>query len=159
ELVACSWYINAPKSIQINDTEDEIKRLTDSQFKLLYQLAPTAHRLLVTGCAGSGKTMLAAETARRMVHLAKKRVLFTCYNRNLATWIRNSSFFADNGLMMVANYHQLCADFARSAGIEPPKRLGDNRAENDPVFKEVYPNLLLDIAAKVGAQFDAIIID
>ena len=159
ELIACSWYINAPKSIQIKDTENEIKRLTDSQFKLLYQLAPTARRLLATGCAGTGKTMLAAETARRMVLLARRRVLFTCYNRNLATWIRTSPFFVDNGLMMVSNYQKLCADFARGAGLDLPKPIGDNHEEKDPIFKETYPNLLLEVAGKTGEQFDAIIVD
>lgn len=121
ELVACSWYINSSKSIQIYDTENEIKKLTEKQFKLLYQLAPTAHRLLISGCAGSGKTILAAEIASRMVRLDKKRVLFTCYNRNLALWLRTSSFFVDNGLMMVSNYQKLCADFARNWGISHGK--------------------------------------
>lgn len=159
ELVAHSWYINAPKYIQIRDTENEIKRLTDSQFKLLYQLAPTARRLLVTGCVGSGKTMLAAEIARRMAVLGRKRVLFTCFNRNLANWIRTSSFFPDNDLLMVANYHKLCADFAHSMNIELPKPPGSTHNETDPIFKVIYPDILLQIAEKTGAAFDAIVVD
>lgn len=158
ELVAASWYLHAPASIQINETENEIKRLTDNQFKLLYQLAG-APRLLITGCAGSGKTMLAAEIARRMVHLHKKRVLFTCYNRNLAGWIRTSPFFVDNGAMMVANYHKLCADFVQAAGLELPKSKSRSIAKNHPIFEEVYPNLLLEAAEMTGQQFDAIIVD
>lgn len=158
ELVAASWYLHAPASIQINETENEIKRLTDNQFKLLYQLAG-APRLLITGCAGSGKTMLAAEIARRMVHLHKKRVLFTCYNRNLAGWIRTSPFFVDNGAMMVANYHKLCADFIQAAGLELPKSKSRSIAKNHPIFEEVYPNLLLEAAEMTGQQFDAIIVD
>lgn len=159
ELVAQSWYICAPKYIQISDTENEIKRLTENQFKLLYQLAPTARRLLVTGHAGTGKTMLAVETARRMVGLGRKRVLFTCYNRKLADWIRTSPFFVDNGSMMVSNYQKLCADFARATGVKLPNPLGKTHAETDPIFKEVYPAMLLDIVEKVGSVFDAIIVD
>lgn len=159
ELVAASWYIDAPKSIQIKDTENEIKRLTDSQFKLLYQLAPTARRLLVTGCAGSGKTMLAAEIARRMAQLNKQRILFTCYNRNLATWIRTSSFFVDNGLMMVSNYHKLCAEFARAAGMELPITAERFPPKNDPLFVRILPDILLESAEHAGIRFNTIIVD
>ena len=160
ELVASSWYVNLPKSIQIGDTENEIKRLTDKQFKLLYQLAPTAHRLLVTGCAGAGKTMLGAETARRMASLGKKKVLFTCFNRNLALWVRESPFFVDNGLMLVSNYHKLCASFILNSGRKLPSFLLDeNHDLDDPIFNENYTNIFLEVVTEIGEQFDAIIID
>ena len=158
-LFARSWYIHAPKSIQIEHTETEIKRLTEKQFELLHQLAPAVRRLLVAGCAGSGKTILAAEIARRLVVNEKKRVLFTCYNRNLAIWLRSSSFFVDNGQMMISNYQKLCADFAKGARVSLPKSIRGTFEDRDPVFKEVYPNALLEAAEKAGQQFDAIIVD
>ncbi len=158
-LVACSWYINAPKHIQITDTEEEIKKLTTNQFKLLYQLAPSADRLLVSGCAGSGKTMLAAEIARRMAQLERKRVLFTCYNRNLALWIRTSPFFVDDGHMMVTNFQQLCAEFAKQAGLDLPRIQSPNDPKAAHIFNVKYPELLLEAVSVLGEQFDAIIVD
>jgi len=159
ELLACSWYLNAPKSIQIYDTENEIKVLTESQFKLLYQVAPSTKKLLVDGCAGSGKTLLAAETASRMARLDKKKVLFTCFNKNLAAWLRFSPYYVDNGCLMIANFHGICAEFARMADIKLP--FGDelNSLDNETLMNVTYPNVLLDIATRIGAQFDAIIVD
>lgn len=159
ELVAASWEIYAPRWIQIRDTEDEIKYLTENQFKLLYQLAPTAKRLVVTGCAGSGKTMLAAEVARRMVNLHHKRVLLTCYNRNLASWIRTSSFFVDNGQMLVSNFHKLCADFATAAGLIIPRIEQELLPKNHPLFVYQYPEFLLEAGSQQYQGFDAIIVD
>lgn len=159
ELVASSWYIHAPKSIQVYDTEKEIKQLTEDQFKLLYQIVPACRKLLVTGCAGSGKTMLAAEVARRLSFLEGKRVLFTCYNRNLANWLGTRSFFNDNPRALVANFHRLCAEFARAGGLTLPDVIRSDPAESDPVFSTVYPDLLVDVAVKVGEQFDALIVD
>jgi hypothetical protein len=159
ELIAPTWYISAPISVQISTTEQEIKRLTEEQFQVLYQLAPNMSRLLVTGCAGSGKTILAAETARRMVLREHKQVLWVCYNRNLATWIRTSTFFVDNGTMMAVNYHKLCADIAAEAGIALPDVSGTNREENAEYFAQTLPNALLEAATKIGTQFDAIIVD
>lgn len=158
-LVARSWFINAPKHIQITDTEQEIKKLTAAQFKLLYQIAPSARRLLVSGCAGSGKTMLAAETARRMAQLERRRVLFTCFNRNLALWIRASRFFVDDGHMMVTNFQQLCSEFATRAGIEIPPLRSIHDPEADKFFQETLPDLLFGAATVLGEQFDAIIVD
>lgn len=159
ELVACSWYIDVPRSVQVKETEHHIKKLTDNQFKLLYELAPSARRLIVSGCAGSGKTIMAAETARRMVQLGRKKILLTCFNRNLATWLRQSPYFVDDGSMMVSNYHKLCSDFATQAGLVLPELQGSTRPENDPVFEKHYPELLLQSAEKMGVQFDAIIVD
>lgn len=44
-------------------------------------------RMLVSGPAGSGKTLLAAEAARRYAAQGK-RVLLLCFTRALATWLR-----------------------------------------------------------------------
>lgn len=158
ELLAPSWYVNVPLSIQINDTENEIKKLTENQFKVL-QFGWTAKRLLVTGCAGSGKTLMAAETARRLVLKKQKKVLFVCYNRNLADWIRTSQFFVDNGLMLVANYHKLCADFIKSAELELPEMPGVTKVENETFVRDELPNLLIEAASIIKEQFDAIIVD
>jgi hypothetical protein len=68
---------------------DRLKRrvewLTDDQCQVLHQFR-YRHRALVTGCAGSGKTLLAAEKAIRL-DAAGVRTLVLCHNPNLARYI------------------------------------------------------------------------
>lgn len=159
ELIAHSWYVDVPKSVQVKETERHIKKLTEDQFKLMYDLAPSARRLVVSGCAGSGKTVMAAEIARRMVLLGNKKVLLSCFNKNLATWLRQSHYFVDNNSMLISNYHKLCADFATQAGLALPDIDEGTRQSHDPIFETEYPELLVQSAEKMGLRFDAIVVD
>ncbi len=64
---------------------EEVRRFTPQQFRVLDQLADNP-RLVIDGLAGTGKTMLAIESARRAVE-SGRRVLFLCFNRLLAEWL------------------------------------------------------------------------
>jgi DNA polymerase III delta prime subunit len=63
----------------------EILRYTEEQFAALDTMAHN-ERVLFTGPAGTGKTVLALEEARRAANAGKK-VLFVCYNRLLGRWL------------------------------------------------------------------------
>lgn len=78
-------------------------RLTDEQFTRL-DLISEAPRVLCNGGAGTGKTFLAAEVARRQALLGRS-VLFTCRSEILAAFVR--------GLLAGA-------DVAVRAASEPP---------------------------------------
>lgn len=67
----------------------EVRRYTEEQFRVLDQMAGNP-RLLVDGLAGTGKTLLAIEAARRAVE-SGQRVLFVCYNRLLAEWLQEET--------------------------------------------------------------------
>jgi superfamily I DNA and RNA helicase len=44
--------------------------------------------LTVQGCAGSGKTLMALRQVKRLAKNSDvKRILFTCYNRELGQWL------------------------------------------------------------------------
>ncbi|WP_426509464.1 NERD domain-containing protein [Dactylosporangium sp. McL0621] len=66
--------------------EDEYVRLADRQYDLLLG-AERNPRILCIGGAGSGKTMLAAETARRAARQGH-RVMLTCRSEPLARMLR-----------------------------------------------------------------------
>ena len=63
-------------------SEEQIARLTKEQTKYL-DVASDNPRIVLSGAAGTGKTMLAVETLKRKC-IAGDRVLFLCYNRLLA---------------------------------------------------------------------------
>lgn len=77
----------------IDNTEIQIRSLTEEQIKCLEQLDGN-NRCLFQGPAGTGKTLIAIESARRSV-IAGKKVLLTCYNSLLGNWL--SSQFEDVG--------------------------------------------------------------
>jgi hypothetical protein len=69
----------------IEDTEARLVQLTEEQFDALDLLADN-ERCLFEGPAGTGKTMLAVEYARRSSN-AGRRTLLICFNRLLGDWL------------------------------------------------------------------------
>src|SRR5262249_14951529 len=65
----------------IDDTEAQLPRLTEEQFEALDLMADN-ERCLFEGPAGTGKTMLALEYARRL-SAGGHRTLLICFNRLL----------------------------------------------------------------------------
>lgn len=65
--------------------ETEIKRFTEEQFGALDAMA-TNPRVVFEGPAGTGKTLLAIEAARRS-SLRGEKVLLLCFNRLLSRWL------------------------------------------------------------------------
>lgn len=64
----------------------QLDALTEDQYYALSGLARNP-RVLITGMAGSGKTVLAMEEASK-AYWAQKKVLYLCYNRNIAAYVR-----------------------------------------------------------------------
>lgn len=64
-----------------------IAKLTNEQYKILDFLRGH-RRVAIKGCAGSGKTLVAAEKAIRLDR-DKKRVLMLCHNAHLAEYLRD----------------------------------------------------------------------
>ena len=96
-VLANDFDLRRPLGLELEEKERELLRLTEEQYRVLDLLARQT-RVAIAGCAGSGKTFLAAEKARR---LAKQgfRVLVVCFNVMLAhtcvaaspTWTKSTS--------------------------------------------------------------------
>ncbi len=149
-LIGCSWQVEATVGASVAEQERVIRLLTEEQFQLL-DFIGCRRRALVRGCAGSGKTMLAIETTRRL-GAAGYRTLLTCYNQNLAAWM--AAQFKETPVE-VRHFHSLCRQFAGQAGIELSKGPG----EADDAFFARYPDALLDALNVVRDRFDAVIVD
>jgi superfamily I DNA/RNA helicase len=109
-------------------------------------------RAAISGGAGTGKSVLAVEEARRLVD-SGARVLFVCFNRGLATEVRHR--LRGDCAISVFTFHELCAEMARCAGIPRPEAASETQ-----LFEEIYPELLMQAFEHLTeVRYDAIIID
>lgn len=129
--------------------QQQIIRLTEQQYLILDALN-RQRRAAICGCAGSGKTMLAAEKATRLARQGF-RVLLTCFNKNLAADMRTRLKSSSN--LDIFHFHALCYDLARRAGMLPVKR------DDDTFFNRQLPEALMDAADALDIRYDAIVVD
>jgi hypothetical protein len=142
--------IEHPLRLDVEEAEREILRLSDQQFRILDML-DAERRVAVAGPAGAGKTLIAAEKARRLAAQGFD-VLFTCFNRPLADHLRRA--LADQPGIRVSGFHQLCLDLAREAGVETWGK------RDDPAFwDEKLPEYLGEAVDRLGPRFDALVVD
>jgi len=123
--------------------------LTETQRLALAGLR-RARRVIVYGAAGTGKTVLAEERARRL-SADGFRVVLTCFNRPLGDAFANE--FADNDLVTAGSFHHLAHTWITDAGLEFPEK-PDPDWWDDPLGE-----LLLEAFAVGDFRVDAIIID
>jgi len=141
--------------VKKSEDEQEFKRLTEQQIGILDFLA-SHRRVAISGCAGSGKTLLALEKASRLNEQGFS-VLLTCYNKGLATFLEHflRQSFGWKPNLHVYTFHGLCEKLFRQAGFAAP----DQNIPEEKRFKEIYPNLLIAAADRLRWRVDAVIVD
>ncbi len=104
----------------LREDRAELLHLSTEQMRIL-NAARGLRRLEVVGPAGSGKSMLAAERARRLASEGY-RTLLVCYNQRLATSmtheLEDGPAAAD---LTVTTFHTLCERMARQADVLPAR--------------------------------------
>jgi hypothetical protein len=132
--------------------EQQLLKLTEEQFGAL-DLMKFNERMLCEGAAGTGKTMLALELARREARKGIKTLLL-CYNRLLGTWLAAQTKGEPN--LTAGSFHQLGRGCIEAQGL-----LGDFNVEakKDGFWDRAFPELAWQAIAESGASFDALIID
>lgn len=151
-LLSPSRELRAPLAVEFVDEEREIIRLTAEQFDLLDFLG-NRRRVVVNGCAGSGKTTMSVEQAKRLAQQGF-RVLLTCFNRNLAEYIRSDDSLPKG--VDVRHFHGLCTSMANRAGLSSKLQQGQGTQN---WYDRTLPDLLLEAVDLVGSQYDAIVVD
>jgi hypothetical protein len=136
---------------QIGVVNEELLRLTADQYTVLDALVDNP-RVVVRGSAGSGKTLLAVEEARRQAD-QDRRVLLCCFNRILGQFLARVVF--DGPGIEARTVHSFMAGTVRDAGWQD--RLPD-ASEND-LYTLFYPELALEALLEDGPRYDALIID
>ena len=153
ELLARDVELRAPLAQRFREEQDELLRLTSEQAALLARSGKT-RRMRVTGCAGSGKTMLALEQAAAG---ARGRTGACCSSASTAPAA------APAGAREGQRHRVL--DLPRA--VRAPGAQGEGRrcSEYPPgeapqsYFDDELPTALIDAAAELGPQFDALVVD
>ncbi len=151
KILARPFQLRTPLGTTLSRDDAALQVLTQQQFHILRAIEAVL-RAAVSGGAGTGKTVLAMEEAR---HCAESgaRTLFVCYNRGLATEVRNR--LKDSPAISAMTFHELCAELSRQAGITVPQTSSDRQ-----LFEEVWPELLMQAFERLPeAAYDAIIVD
>jgi hypothetical protein len=152
DLLAPTFKIRVPMAEAFLAEERQLVELTREQSIALRRLARN-HRMAVYGCAGSGKTMLAVEHARRLAD-AGQDVLFVCFNRQLAAHLELT---AKHDRIRYSTFHRLCVAQARRAELDLPD-FGDEPPPPE-YWLDVLPEKLVEAVDVLGARFDALIVD
>ena len=113
-LLAPHTELHNPLSVQVAEEDREIIQLTEEQFTTLGLLS-RIRRAAICGCAGSGKTMLAVEKAKRLAQEGF-HTLLTCYSAPLAEHLAHVTKDLTN--LEVCAFRKLGTKVARGAGIE-----------------------------------------
>lgn len=152
ELLAPDVRIEVPMAAEFLEEEAALITLTHQQALLLNRFARD-RRMVITGCAGSGKTMLAIEQAKRLAAKGE-RVLFICFNRQLRDHLRKKE--ARSGLNF-STFHGLCTALSAKAGVELPNYPVGEAPQS--FFNEDMPLALEEAIEELGPQYDALFVD
>lgn len=139
--------------VVLGDIRDRLFRMTDNQIETLRVLRGM-NRLLVEGCAGSGKTLLAVRLAHDHL-LQGKKVLLTCYNKNLAAFLIGEFEGCEN--IDVLNFHELVRK--RCEQFKIPYNVPKEAVALTDFFRNTCPELLEQSISLDAARYDTIIVD
>ena len=133
------------------EREATIDRLTEQQ-AIILDAIQTLNRVEVRGGAGSGKTWLAVEQARRLTR-AGQHVALCCYSRGLAAWMRRriATFDTSERPAYVGTFHGLGTRWGPTPG-----------SDDDPGYWEHrLPEQMVTLGREQPREerFDALVVD
>lgn len=141
---------------RLEQVEQKLVRLTAEQAQLMEALGMNDH-LIVEGGAGTGKTLLAAEFARRQLEQGA-RVLYLTYNKNLAHHVMRS--LPETDQLKVVNIHALFGEYV-------PVDVEELQKDPQKYFAQILPERFYDYISEkqstdpdaADMQYDLLIMD
>lgn len=158
DAFARSFSVPPLLAVRLADQESRRLTLTNEQIRVL-DLLRSHRRAAVTGGAGTGKTVLAAEKAKRLARDGF-RTLLTCYNRQLADFLATACSGIPN--LEVMSFHQLCHRQVERARVATGRDLLGEAKLTYPgkdVFDVQLPNALGYSVEVLDDRYDAIVCD
>jgi hypothetical protein len=153
-LVECLAGVGIPQQdlvAGLREREAECDLLTQDQARVLDMLEANS-RVEIRGGAGSGKTWLALEKARRLT-AAGHRVAVMCYSRGLAEFLKRrvATWPKNQQPAYVGTFHYLGIGWGVEEGSD----------DNSQYWEEYLPGEMVSLAGALpeAERFDAIVID
>ena len=141
---------------QLDSIQDQLIRLTEEQYAAL-DLTRDNDRCLFKGAAGTGKTLLAIECARREAEAGHK-VALVCFNRLLANWLKQRTR-GISGITAGTFWSDLMTPIIEASSLGSQFN-GFDRSVGDPdLFASVYPQYSRRALRETGPPFDILIVD
>lgn len=150
-ILARSFSLRIPLESSLSADDRKIGVLTDEQFHILEAFSDWK-RMAVAGGAGTGKTLLAAEKARRLAAEGQKTLLL-CFNRPLSEFLKR--LLSSPPGPDVYSFHEFCGSMAAAAQIAVPEA-GDRRLFYDRSLPEA---LVRALEVRPELRYEAIIVD
>ena len=152
--------IGMARSTRIRRSEERMVRLTEEQYDVL-DLFERNSRCLVEGAAGTGKTMLAMEFARR-TGPEVGRILLLSFNRLLGEWIkREATEMLPPDSVLAGSYHSCLRSLILRSPVSDEFLLEERSAKGRPedLFELIYPLYGKLALEETGERVDLMILD
>lgn len=136
-------------SIILKRTDEQLLSVTDEQYSIMEGFDEN-DRLLISGPAGTGKTLLAMEQCRRLSATGKK-VLYLCFNRLISSYVKECRN-QEKGNYDVYNLHQLLMEECSDLSVPESK---------SSFFEKELPDIFIERneVGKIDRKYDVVIID
>lgn len=142
----------------IDDTEAQLLRLTEEQFEALDLMADN-ERCLFEGAAGTGKTMLAFEYARRLSE-AGHRTLLICFNRLLGDWFaRQAAALPQTKHLTAGSYFKLLRDVILRSSIAGEFLEQESRGPTTKLYEDTYAVCGRLAVEELNRPYDVLVMD
>ena len=144
-------------NVQLRNANESLIALTKDQYRCLDQLDDNP-RCLILGPAGTGKTLLAIEEAKKFAARGDRVALF-CFNANLADWLSN---YFDNmpesvRPQYVGTFHKYMINVAKSAKTLPVYPHDPDKVQQ--YYQKELPRAAALALLESGGQYDIIVVD
>jgi UvrD-like helicase C-terminal domain/Nuclease-related domain/Type III restriction enzyme, res subunit len=157
-LIRPDFEVVVSRGAEIEQTEERLLRLTEEQYAAL-DIVEDNSRCLFQGAAGTGKTMLALEAARRAAR-AGHRTLFLCYNALLGDWIEQRVREDDcGGRLAGRHFHQLLLEIIGRSTHAGALRAEKAKSAGEKFFMETLPFFGQLAIEELGERIEILVID
>ncbi|BBO80428.1 hypothetical protein DSCO28_09940 [Desulfosarcina ovata subsp. sediminis] len=140
---------------EISQREAEIERILCEQQKPVLQLTSWNNRVVITGGAGTGKTLIAMEVARRRAERGE-RVALLCFNHLIGEWMKEHCAEERPALpnLIVGRAISVMADMS---GVVIPDKPSQDYWDFE--LPKIIEERVTDPDFKAAATFDCLVID